>query len=460
MKRYTLFLLLAVQTLAMAAVPKLTLADLQNGGWQQYKGQRIQLTTPLIVCATMYDSLILSPERLYAPEEHAYGLADGDSTLYYQIKAHNAQQRIKLECKYPYHLNLGATVTNLQAVVQGERHLVTGAQPHFKNYKPSKQLPKKQPDKLRICAANIQNYFVHVGGYATRRTTPGMHAFQCLKTASALVKINADIYTICELEQGDEAPRELVAKMNELTHSNRFAFVVTDTLERDTISVGFIYNQQRVAPYGPLRFAYHETDSATAIYAHRFMLQGWEQLSNHARFVISLNHPRSRRGTPQEASQKRMNNAKAILNALAQAQNDSVYHDEDYLLLGDYNAYAQEPCTQALVRAGYIDMVMALDSTNYTYNYRGECGYLDRCYASPTMAGQIEAIQPLHWNTDYYYSAAYYSKYNYKNRKAPQDVPKNIRRQLLPVAKRNILFRYADHDPLLITLKLQYSGEK
>jgi len=441
-------------SLLIAAPIALSWQELQSK-WDQYQGQRVKITTPLVVCATMYDSLILAPERLYVPEERAYGLADGDSTMYWQLVEQNRLNHLKLECKYPFSLNLGATITGLEARVQGPRHLVTGAQPRFKNYVPSKQVVKPQKDELLICAANIQNYFVHVGGYATKRNTQGQHALQTYKVASALTHINADLYAICELEQGDEAPAELTNAMNALCHRDRYAFVVTDTVEKDTISVGFIYNKERLQPYGSLLFAYNESDSIWGIYAHRFMLQGWQQLASGEQFVVSLNHPRSRRGDPAEANRKRMHNTQSILRLLDKAMQDGVYTDPDVLLLGDYNGYAQEQPLQELVRAGYIDMVMAMDSLNYSYSYKGECGYLDRCYASPSMAAQITSLTPLHWNTDYYYSAAYYSKYNYKNRLIPKEAPKNIRSCMSPAAKKNLLFRYSDHDPLLITIRLK-----
>jgi len=454
MKKLLLTIVVGIgSSFLMAAPIALTWQELQNG-WEQYKGQRVKITTPMVVCATMYDSLILAPDRLYVPEERAVGLADGDSTRYWQLVEYNRLNHLKLECKYPFDLNLGATITGLEAQVQGTRHLITGAQPRFKNYVPNKQVVKPQKDELLVCAANIQNYFVHVGGYATKRNTQGQHALQCYKVASALTHINADLYALCELEQGDEAPRELVDKMNELVRRDRYAFVVTDTVEKDTISVGFIYNKERLQPYGPLLFAYDQTDSIWGIYAHRFMLQGWLELQTGQTFLLSLNHPRSRRGDSQLANAKRMHNTESILRLINMAQS-RFYTDPDILLLGDYNGYAQEQPLQALVRAGYIDMVMVMDSLNYSYSYKGECGYLDRCYASPSMADQITSLKPLHWNTDYYYSAAYYSKYNYKNHQIPKETPKDIRGWMSPAAKKNLLFRYSDHDPLLITIKLR-----
>ena len=447
----TLVLFLSLFTFHLslsAAVPRVSMDSLNNGGYEQLKGQIIELTTPLIVCGTFYDSLILAPERLFVPEEQAMGLSEGDSTRFYELKRRNQQLRIKLECRYPYSLNLGATVKNLQARVIGQQHLQTGKQPAFKNYKPSKRLPYLGAADIVVCAANVQNYFVHTGGYATKRTTAGQHAFQCYKTAAALLQLNADLYALCELEQGSAAPQELVNKMNELSRKDLYRYVVTDTIDRDTISVGFLYRVDKIKPVGEVQFVYSDRSS---IYAHRFLIQAFEQVDTHEQFIVSLNHPRSKRGNAAEANAKRVASIDSVLTAVQRLQTNGTYTDPDILFLGDYNSYRYEESTQMLVKAGYQDM---LSDGEYSYSYKGEAGSLDRVYASPSMAAQITAVKPVHWNTDFYYSAAYYSKYNYKNRSIPKDAPKDIRRVLTATAKRNLLFRYSDHDPVLVGLKL------
>lgn len=439
---------------AAAMPPKVSLAELNNGGWQQYKGQSVTITTPLVVCGIMYDSIILSEQRLYVPEERAYGLAKGDSTSYWQRANANRQQRIKLECRYPFSLNLGARISGLNARIMGERHLQTGAQPRFTNYRPNQHAPSWNDADLRICAANVQNYFVHVGGYATRRNTVGQHALQCYKVASALSRIDADLYALCELEQGPSAPAELVAKMNQLYSKQHpcqqppYHFVLTDTVDRDTISCGFIYRTDHVQPVGELHLAYLNHED---IHAHRFLIQQFMDKNTGERFYVSLNHPRSKRGDAAEANAKRVAELDTVFAAFERLH---LNPDSTILFLGDYNAYAQEQSLQKIVNAGYQDMNATLDSAGYSYSYRGECGYLDRCYASPCMAAKICSLRALHWNTDYYYSAAYYSKYNYKKRAIPQMAPKHIRRVMSSAAKRNRYFRYSDHDPLLIGLRL------
>ena len=437
-------------SVAASAVTKVSLEQLQQEGWSKYQGQRIRITTPLIVCGSFYDSVTLAPERLYVPEERAVGLNNGDSIRFFALQSYNRAQSIRLVCKKSYNLNLGATIRGLEAYVTGNQALQTGQQPRFKNYKPSKQVPSVGKVDMLVCATNIQNYFVHQGGYATKRNTAGQHAFQCYKTANALLHINADLYAICEIEKGPSAPAELTAKMNQLAKKDLYDFVRTSETDGDTISVGFIYRKDRVKPVGELRRAY--TDN-TNIYSNRFMLQGFEHIASGEQFVISLNHPRSKRGNPQESNAKRMANIHAILDCIHTAYADSIYTDPDILLLGDYNCYRYEEPIQTIVQAGFADMLT--DSLDYSYSYRGLCGSLDRVFASPTMAEQITAVKPIHWNTDYYYSAAYYSKYNFKNNSVPKEAPADIRKCLSKAAKRNLLFRYSDHDPVLVGLKLK-----
>lgn len=450
MRRLITLSLLILTFVAAQAVTKVSFDQLQSQGWEAYQGQRIRITTPLVVCGTFYDSLILAPERLYVPEERAVGLDKGDSTRLLQLKDYNRSRQLKLVCRKPYNLNLGATVRGLEAYVTGNQALQTGQQPRFKNYKPAKKTPSVGPADMIVCATNIQNYFAHQGGYATKRNTAGQHAFQCYKTASALVHINADLYALCEIEKGPSAPAELTAKMNELAKHDIYAFVRTAEDDGDTISVGFIYRKDRVRPVGELRRAYTQR---TNIYSNRFMLQGFEHLKSGEQFVLSLNHPRSKRGNPDMSNAKRMDNIRHILECINQAYEDSIYTDPDILLLGDYNCYRYERPVQTLVASGYADMLT--DSMEYSYSYHGLCGSLDRVFASPTMAEQITRVAPIHWNTDYYYSAAYYSKYNFINNTIPKEAPADIRKCLSKAAKRNLLFRYSDHDPVLIGLKFR-----
>ena len=429
MKKRKLFIVanLLLVSLGLFSVEKVRFPESFAAGWDAYVGKMVQITTPLYVCGNYYDSLILAPERLYVPEEHAYGLADGDSTQYWAIKTANRENSVRLSCKLTnYKVRTGAVVKNLTARVVAPGKLVTGAAPKFQNNKPE-PMPKMPKDGLLICAANIQNYFYHLGGYAHPKTTMAQQRLQTEKICKAFERIDADIYALCEIQKGDSAAQMLVDAMNARAKKMVYAYVSQGWSNGDTISCGYIYRQDRVRPYGDLQYAYQDRSSH---YHYRLVACGFEQIATGERFVLNINHLRSKRGDGDSSNEKRMANVDSLLHMLGRIEQEQLFGDSDVLLVGDYNCYTQEQPIQTLIRAGYEDMVMRDDAMGYSYVYHSEAGYLDRVFASPTMAAQVQKVAVYHLNADYFYSRGY---------KRGLD---------------NTMFRYADHDPILISVKL------
>ena len=409
------------------AIEKVKFPESFADGWDQYVGKMVQITTPLYVCGNYYDSLILSPDRLYVPEERAYGLADGDSTEYWVIKKANRENSLRLSCKITnYKVRTGAVLKNLTARVVAPGKLVTGAAPTFLNNKPEAK-PKMPKNGLLICATNIQNYFFDLGGYAQRKTTKKQQLLQTEKICKAFQQIDADIYALCEIQRGDSAPQMLVDAMNAMAKKEKYAYVSDGWDNQDMISCGYIYRKDRVRTYGEMVHGYADTASH---YHYRLVAMGFEELSTGEKFVLNINHLRSKRGTGAESNEKRMANVDSLLVMLDKIEGEQMFDDADILLVGDYNSYAQEEPIQTIVRAGYADMIVRNDSTSYSYVYHSEAGCLDRVFASETMAKQVQKVAVYHLNTDYFYSRGF---------------------------KRGLddtMFRYADHDPVLISVKL------
>ena len=427
MRKVGLLLIVCAWASSMVAVEKVEWPSSFVDGWDKYIGKMVQITTPLYVCGNYYDSLILAAERLYVPEEKAVGLADGDSTAYWAIKKSNREKMISLSCNIRnYEVRTGAVVKNLQARVVAPGKLVTGATPKFTNNKPEPK-PKMLKGGLLVCAANIQNYFYDLGGYAQRKTTKEQQALQTQKICKAFKQIDADIYALCEIQKGDSAAQMLVDAMNKMAKKNLYAYVSHGWTNSDMISCGYIYRTDKVKPYGEMQYAYQDT---TSHYRYRLMACGFEQLTSGEKFVLNINHLRSKRGTGAESNEKRMANVDSLLVMLDKIKQEQVFGDSDILLVGDYNSYTQEEPIQTLVRAGYADMVMRDDSTGYSYVYHSEAGYLDRVFASESMAKQVKQVAVYHLNADYFYSRGF---------------------------KRGLddtMFRYADHDPILIRVEL------
>ena len=428
MRKFIVLMLLAI-AIRVSAVVKVTFPDSFVNGWEPYIGQTVEITNPLYVCGNYYDSLILSTERLYVPEEHAIGLAEGDSTVYWQIKQSNRSKMLNLSCKITnYQVRTGAVIKKLTAKVVAPGKLVTGATPKFSGNKPAPR-PKMPKKGLLICATNIQNYFFDLGGYAQRKTTKKQQALQTLKISKALTHINADIYAICEIQRGDSAPQMLVDAMNRMAKTEQYAYVSDGWDNQDMISCGYIYRKDKVKPYGEMIHGYADTASH---YHYRMVALGFEEMASGERFVLNINHLRSKRGTGAESNEKRMANVDSLMLMLDKINTEQIFGDKDILLVGDYNSYTYEQPLQTIVAAGYEDVLMQFAPQGYSYVYYSEAGYLDRVFASPTMAAQVQMVQPYHLNADYYYSRGF---------------------------KRGLddtIFRYADHDPILIYVKLDY----
>ena len=334
---------------------------------------------------------------------------------------------LKLSCKISnYQVRTGAVIKKLTAKVVAPGKLVTGATPKFTNNKPE-PMPKMPKGGLLICATNIQNYFFDLGGYAQRKTTVKQQAMQTLKISKALTHINADIYAICEIQRGDSAPQMLVNALNRMAKKEVYDFVSDGWDNQDMISCGYIYRKDKVRPYGEMLHGYADTNSH---YHYRLIALGWEEIASGEKFVLNINHLRSKRGTGAESNDKRMANVDSLLVMLDKIKEQQIFQDEDILLVGDYNSYTHEQPLQTIIQAGYTDVLMQYAPKGYSYVYYSEAGYLDRVFASPTMSTQVTEVQPYHLNADYFYSRGF---------------------------KRGLdetIFRYADHDPILIHVKL------
>ena len=76
---------------------KISFDEFMTNG-EKYINQKVTITTPLYVTGVYYDSLILSTERLYVPEERAIGLSEGDSTELKRLQAENIRQFFNIIC--------------------------------------------------------------------------------------------------------------------------------------------------------------------------------------------------------------------------------------------------------------------------------------------------------------------------------------------------------------------------
>ncbi|MCQ2328344.1 MAG: hypothetical protein MJZ59_03225 [Paludibacteraceae bacterium] len=420
-----LLILLVATDFVSAATAFVSYPDDFPSAWTGHKGDTVTFNNLFYVCEIdpWNDQLTIAYRRLRTPEEYAVGLSEGDSTDYYRIAAQNAADKITLHYDVSNSVRLGATIERLRARIDANQRLTAVESVTFTN----NDFPTTRPDlgdaSLVVCGANIQNYWVTFGENGAENEE--QFQTQTTKISKALVHIDADIYAICELEEGTKAVSTLVNAMNKTKGMDVYAYTETGFDEYPAMTTNYIYRKDKVKPYGKMQFPYSTTYSA---FHYRMMMIGFEELTTGGKFVLSLNHLLSK--VSETTDDTRLESCRKLITKANSIIKNNTFQDPDILFLGDYNNYTMEAPNQYLVESGLVDQLMRLDSAGYSYSYNGEVGYLDRCFSTPSMNDQITAVHPYHLNTDTYY------RYGYKYADTS-------------------MYRYADHDPILVGLRLR-----
>ncbi|QHQ36486.1 ExeM/NucH family extracellular endonuclease [Algicella marina] len=128
--------------------------------------------------------------------------------------------------------------------------------------------------------------------------------------------------------------------------------------------------------------------------------------------------------------------------AAAQAANPGLALGEDFLVLGDFNAYAEEDPTQAFrdQTADYIDLIDSFlpggQDEAFSFIFDGQGGTLDQAFGSTSLAGNITGVTEWHINAQEPGLLNYSSEFTN------------------PAFFEDGVFAASDHDPLIIGLDL------
>jgi uncharacterized protein len=421
--------------------------------WEQYEGMLLQFDQTLFVTNNSNlkysGQLTLNPTRIYTPtNQYVHGTAE-----YNALVLQNASAQITMDdgittTNYtPIQLadangtrRTGERIDRLQAVVDNTAsgYFIYPAVPPVFYGNPRPAAPTGLGNyNLKVCATNL-NYYLPTNygqGYGPANATQA--AQQQVKIVAGLLAIDADLYGIIELEEGQAALTNLVNAMNAATVAGRYTFVNDGgVIDGTFIKVGYLYRADKVTPYLNLL----NTNYPSPYY--RKKVQAFTLNSNNERFIFSLNHFKAKSSCPTSGTDTDQGdgqgcwNATRVLESTAIttliANNKAYYGDEDVLIMGDLNAYGKEDPIVKLIQNGYIDMhrVFHADSA-YSYVFNGTAGYLDNVLASPTMKSQITGVSVFHVNTDeptmFEYSGSAYQ---------PN------------------MYCYSDHDPVVVGLSL------
>ncbi len=364
-------------------------------------------------------------------------------------------------------LRVGDTVTGLTGNLRYSRgsgdsgtetyRLMPTAPPEFASENPRPEPPPRS-GPLRIASFNLLNFFSTIdtgrdvcGPFkdAACRGADSAAEFerQRAKVVTALRMIDADVVGLIEMENNADASlREIVDALNSGPGSDAYAYVETGTIGRDTIKTGFIYRTGQVAPQGSFALLDASVDVRFNDSRNRPALaQTFRHVSTGASLTVIVVHLKSkgsnceadgdpnRRDGQGNCNGVRTDAAMALVDWLRDDPTGS--RDDDYLVIGDFNAYAREDPIVTFEGAGYINLLRKRSGdAPYSFVFDGQSGALDHALASPALVPQITGAVEWHINAD----EAAALDYNLDRRRSSS------------LFDAGIPYRASDHDPLIV----------
>ena len=405
-----------------------------NSELSKYKGQIIQFDVPFYVCNN-YNGLTISPRRIFQPTNQALPL----SAEYNSILSLNSQGTISLT-NAGSNRRLGERLYNLTVKVNSNTSVSFiscnwqgNTRADLEHGPNMDAINMRGEHTLLVCCMNLEYYLVENLGGEMGPDNYSAHQKQRAKVSKALAKIDADLYGLVEIEQGQSALAEIAADLTKNTGRN-FNYVNDGGSASGTYTKsGFVYCSDVLEPYGKL------CKNETGV-QNRKKTQAFIEKATGEKFLFSVNHFKAKSGKGYGANADQ-GDGQGSYNADRVKEAESVlfhydidrgyYGDDDILIMGDLNAYAMEDPITVLREGGMIDLHRAFHAdSSYSYVYHGYAGYLDHALCNSTLYPFVTGMVAYHINSDE--SDSYtYDKSNDQT-----------------------MFRSSDHDPVLVGLKL------
>ena len=285
---------------------------------------------------------------------------------------------------------------------------------------------------LKICSFNLRLYLTSGYGNGFGPDNEADAEKQHNKIMKALEAIDADIFGLIEVQQGQDALAKITNSLNALNNGKHYSYIDDGTKVSGTFTkVGFVYRDDLLEPL-------RQIQSNNTGVNHRKKGQGFKMKSNNESIVVLLNHfkAKSGQGSGDNAdindgqgsfNGDRVREATAIITF---AQSCARYFgDDDVIIMGDLNAYTQEDPIRIISDAGYTNLIKQYGGEKaYSYVFGGNIGCLDHAFANASLSAQATGCQVFHINA----SVFYYDGYSYNND----------------------MYKSSDHDPVVIAFNL------
>jgi len=417
-KRFSIVLMLLC---ALVSVSQVHVTEVDPATWSAqslspYKGQVVIFDVPMVVCGNANGNYVVSPWRRYQPETQGFL----GSEEYNQTVRVNNSCMFTLNGVSDYH-RCGEKIYNLQ--VRVDETSVTkltwqGGTWHGNTREDLNTLPYLGDYRLLVCGFNVENYFTTLGSMGAR--TSADRQAQRAKVSKALKQINADIFGLVELQQGNEAIAEIVEDLNNHIPGRNYQYfrdAVTGTFQK----VDFVYDANKVEPINtPV-----ETNVEVQ---NRKKMVCFKELATGEKFIYSINHFKAMN---TGGADRRENEAKAVVKLYNSYRQNNSIREQDLLVMGDLNCYVFTDAIQVFLKNGMIDLHRSFHAdSSYSYMFGGQASYIDHAICNETLYRQITGMSAYHINSDED------DRFTYDK------------------SSDETMFRCSDHDPVLVGLRL------
>ncbi|MCV6636598.1 ExeM/NucH family extracellular endonuclease [Candidatus Albibeggiatoa sp. nov. NOAA] len=365
-------------------------------------------------------------------------------------------------------IRLGDTVTNLKGVINyGRGYINFGKQtyrlmptelPSFTN---TNARPANHSDvggTLRVASFNVHHYFTTLSSRGADTSVELIR--QTDKLLRVLISLDADIVGLQELENdyasgSSSTIAHLVSELNARVGAGTYDYIDPSTnIGSDDIAVGIIYKTASVTQTSGTTIETLDDSDLAALDMSGSIFNGsgtnrppiattFTDQSTNETFTLVVTHMKSKFSAGNYAGDSDADDGQGLSNetrllgvqALKAwlATNPTSSPDDDFLIVGDFNAYAKEDPIVEMEN----DYTNIIGENNYSYIFKAQSGTLDYAFASSTLNAQVTGSTIWHINAD----EPDVFDYNENNNDSSLFDPTTP-------------YRASDHDPIIVGLTL------
>ena len=330
--------------------------------------------------------------------------------------------------------------------------------------------PTLPEGNLRIGSFNVENLFttLQTGGVGCGpnnlncrgATSESELIRQRDKLVSTIIGMDADVLGLIEIENDadDSTLAFLVDAVNEVDAIGDWDYIATGFKGTDAIKNAIIYRSGRVTPVADFAVLQSGTPVEPPMNTSNqrpVLTQAFRHVDGSV-FALSVVHFRSKNcGSNASGANLDQGDGQGCWNAL---RTDSVLSLRNWLaadptgtgtelnmVVGDFNAYAQEDPLQVLVDAGYVSQAIQANDNDpavYSYVFQGQSGSLDHVLASSALNALVLGASNWAVNADEIPAFAY-----------PETLPNSSLPKPTDFYQPDAV-RSSDHDPLIVSIDL------